>query len=104
MRKVTLKRRELIALLEHNGFISLGRGPTSHVRYRGVIDGKTRLVSIDEAINDNGPGSHTVLYYIVSTQHQFFGPDSGAAKAGWTRFFGGEPGVALRAQVPYRKW
>ena len=86
MRKVTLKRRELIELLEHNGFVALGRGPSSHVRYKGVIDGKARLVTVDESIDEFAPDSHTVLYYIVSAQLGFFGSSGGAAKAGWTRF------------------
>lgn len=104
MRKLTLKRRELIALLEHNGFTVSAHGPTSHIRYTGVIDGKTRFVTVDESIDEFVPDSHTVLFYIVSTQLGFFGSGGGAAKVGWTRFYAGEPGIARKAQVPYHKW
>ena len=39
MHKLVLKRRELVQMLEYNSFVALGRRGTSHVRYRGVIDG-----------------------------------------------------------------
>ena len=105
MRTVVLSRRELVALSEHNGFTPGGRrSGTSHVRYQGVVDGRRRFVDVDQTIDEYHPRSHGVLYYIVSSQLRFFGEDIGPAEAGWRRFYGGEPGQARRAQVPYRKW
>lgn len=101
MRKVTLSRRELIALLEHNGFVARGRRSTSHVRYEGVVDGRTRFVDVDETIDEFAPKSHAVLYYIVNSQLGF---SQHGMKAGWERFYAGEPRLARRAQLPYRNW
>lgn len=102
MRKPPLTRRELIAVLEQNGFVATGRTGTSHVKYEGVVDGTRRTVTVDQSIDEFRAASHSVLYYIVSTQLGFFG--SGSATDAWRRFYGGEPRLARRAQVPYRKW
>ncbi|MFN8556135.1 MAG: type II toxin-antitoxin system HicA family toxin [Dehalococcoidia bacterium] len=51
MKKIPLKRRELIALLTHNGFAPGRRGGTSHVHYIGEIDGQKRIVTVDESID-----------------------------------------------------
>ena len=104
MHKLVLKRRELVQMLEHNSFVALGRRGTSHVRYRGVIDGVAILVTIDESIDEYQARSHTALYYIVSTELGFFGEGRGSANEGWERFYAGHPDIARRAGVTYRKW
>ena len=67
MKKPPLTRRDLIAVLEHNGFQAEGCTSTSHIKYRGVVDGVTRHVTVDESIDEFQAKSHSVLYYIVST-------------------------------------
>jgi predicted RNA binding protein YcfA (HicA-like mRNA interferase family) len=37
---------EFIGIIEANGFALLRHGGTSHRRYRGVIDGRVRLVDV----------------------------------------------------------
>lgn len=92
MRKPPLTRRELIAVLEHNGFVATGRTGTSHVKYEGVVDGVRRTVTVDESVDVYTSDSHSILYYIVSTQLGFY--RSGSAKGAWRRFYGGEPRLA----------
>ena len=104
MRKLVLPRRELVAMLEHNGFVALGRRGTSHLQFRGTIEEQTRIVTIDEGIDEYQPRSHTALYYIVSAQLGFFGEGQGSANEGWERFYAGHPDIARRAGVTYRKW
>lgn len=104
MKKVALSRRELIALLVHNGFAELpARGGTSHKRYKGAVGGKVCLVDVDDSISDFNPDSHSVLYYIVTSQLRFMEGVKNA-KDGWDRFYGGEPVTAKKAQTTYRKW
>ena len=104
MRKLALKRRELIALLEHNGFTALGRRSTSHARYKGLVGGRVCFVDVDESIDEFSPGSGQVLHNIVSGQLRFFGHDDTPIKEGWRRFYGGHPDIARRAGVSYRRW
>ncbi len=103
MRKPVLTRRELVSLLEHNGFEMRGRTGSSHTRYVGVVDGRTCNVTVDDAVAGYTPASHSILYYIVSTQLGFYRGGSSANDA-WKRFYAGEPSIARRAQVPYERW
>ena len=104
MNKVVLSRRELIALLVHNGFTELPpRSGTSHRRYRGIVDGQTRFVDVDDSIDEFSPKSHGVLFYIVSSQLRLMDSARNANTA-WERFYAGEPSIARKAQVAYRKW
>lgn len=104
-RKLVLKRRELIALLTHNGLVVEKRVGSSHVRYRGVVDGAEKCVDVDESIDDFAPRSFEPLYYIVSSQLAFFGERRNIpAKVGWQRFYAGHPDIARRAGVPYKTW
>lgn len=99
-RKHPLSRRMLIELLEHNGFVKEQREHKrkgSHVRYVGFVDGKRRAVDVDQAIDDFRPESHSVLFYIVTTQVGF-GP------GGWKRFYAGHPNTAKQHGLTYKKW
>ncbi len=105
LRKLVLKRRELIALLEHNGFVVDKRVGSSHIRYRGNVDGQEKCVDVDESIDDFAPRSFQPLYYIVSSQLGFFGEVNNLpAKVGWERFYAGHPDTARKANVPYKAW
>src|SRR5690242_10912093 len=104
MKKVPLSRRELIALLVHNGLIELpARHGTSHRRYKGEIGGRVLLVDVDDSIDVFSAESHGVLDYIVTSQLRFTERVRNARDA-WERFYGGEPSVARKAQTHYRKW
>jgi hypothetical protein len=104
MRKVALSRRELIALLEHNGFVRLPeRSGTSHKRYRGEVGGTVRFVDVDDSIDTFNADSHGVPYYIVTSQLRFT-EGVRTANEGWARFYGGDPTTARKSGVPYEKW
>ncbi len=91
MQKVSLKRREVVAILEANGFVSLGiPGGGSHERFKGFVKGKTRFADVSVSIEDFNPHKYETLWWLRL--------QSGLE---WEEFYGSDPGVARRAQVPY---
>jgi hypothetical protein len=98
-----LKRREIVALLLVNGF-QFVRTHGSHRRYEGAVDGVTRYVEVDEAIDEFPPQRHRVLGHILAQLGFFDDAREVPASVGWDRFYSGEPGIARRAQLQYRTW
>lgn len=87
-----LKRREVIEILEHNGFSALNASGTSHVTYRGTINGQVRSCTVDASIDDFSYRNRTALYFIIKTQLRI-SPE---------QFFAGHPSAAKRAGLKYR--
>ena len=49
-----MKFRDVITVLENNGFVLHRQGAGSHRRYRGVVDGEVRLVDVaPHSLNDD---------------------------------------------------
>jgi predicted RNA binding protein YcfA (HicA-like mRNA interferase family) len=44
--RLRLTFREFIAIIEANGFTEIRHGASSHRRYRGVVSGEVRLVTV----------------------------------------------------------
>ncbi len=89
-----LTLREVIAVLEHNGFIRLPLKATSHRRYRGMIGGKTVLCDVDAGHQEFIPKNRTAFYYLVTSQ-------LGIALS---TFYAGHPSTARRAQLKYARF
>ncbi len=87
-----LKRREIIAILLHNGFVALPRKSTSHMRYRGVIDGHIVFCDVDASHDEFIPKSRTALYWLVTSQLGIT----------FVRFYAGHPDSARRARLSYQ--
>lgn len=94
VKTIVLKLRDVIAILTENGFVALPQKGTSHIQYRGTIDGQTRVCTVDMSITDWVWKSHTALYYLIKTE----------LRIDAARFFGGHKTIARRAQVPYRRF
>ncbi|HEX5501596.1 MAG TPA: type II toxin-antitoxin system HicA family toxin [Thermomicrobiales bacterium] len=52
VKTIVLKLRDVIAILTENGFVALPQKGTSHIQYRGTIDGQTRVCTVDTSIAD----------------------------------------------------
>ena len=92
LRKVLVTRQELIrCLLAFHGE-EFPRTGTSHARYRCLVNGQARHVTVDESIDEFTPRSHTPLYYIVLHQLQVT----------WEDFYAADAGIASRAGIPHR--
>lgn len=101
MHKFPLRRREIIALLEANGFQE-DRRHGSHIRFRGVLGGRTRYPEVDQGIDEYPAERHRVLGHILA-QLGFLDDDI-PPNIGWERFYAGERRIAQRAQVQFRPW
>ena len=97
-RKHPIKQRVLIALLERNGFQFKRQSGTSHRRYEGVVDGKTRRVDVDMAHDEFSP-KHDPLPLIVASQLGL-----GTGTDAWKRFYAGHPDTARQHGLPYKPW
>lgn len=89
-----LKRREIIEILLHNGFAALPRKSTSHMRYRGMIDGKVVLCDVDASHDEFIPKSRTAFYWLVTSQ----------LRITFARFYAGHPDSARRAGLRYQRF
>ena len=87
-----LKRREIIEILLHNGFVALPRKSTSHMRYRGVVDGRVVLCDVDASHDEFIPTSRTAFYWLVTSQLGIT----------FARFYAGHPDSARRARLGYQ--
>lgn len=93
LRKVVLKRRELIRILETFGAREIARTGTSHRQFEVIIGGAKRKVTVDESIDDFDPAvSYGPLWAIVTKQLQ----------VSWEAFYAADAGVARRANVRHR--
>jgi hypothetical protein len=103
VKKYPLKRRDLIRLLEANGF-RRERQHGDHWRYEGVLDGRTRKVDVDYGISDFFPDTHRPLGGILS-QLGFLDDDRPIPhKIAWERLYAGSRETAKSAQVAFRPW
>src|SRR5438093_10015161 len=92
LRKVVLSRAEVTKIVLAFHGEEKARTATSHVRYRCLVNGEVRLVTVDESIQEFAPDSHSPLFYIVRQQLQ----------VSWEEFYAADPDIAKRAQVAYR--
>ena len=103
MTKFPLRRREVIRLLETNGFLHR-RTRGSHLHYEGAVDGRARYVDVDQGIDEYPAERHRVLGHVLS-QLGFFDDDKAIPpNIGWERFYAGERDIARRAGVTFRRW
>lgn len=103
MKKYPLKRRDLIRLLEGNGFSFL-RQHGDHWRYQGQIDGKNRKVDIDYGIDDFFPDVHRPLGGVLS-QLGFLDDDRPMPHTiAWERLYADSRETARSAQITHRTW
>lgn len=86
-----LARREVIAVLLHNGFTQLPQKATSHVRYRGTIRGRAVFCDVDAGHREFIPRGRTAFYYLVTSQLGIT----------FEQFYAGHPDTARRAGLSY---
>ncbi len=86
-----LTRREVVAVLLHNGFEQLPQKATSHVRYRGTIQGRTVLCDVDAGHREFTPKGRTAFYFLVTSQLGIT----------FQQFYSGHRDTARRAGLKY---
>ena len=92
LRKVVLSRAEVTRIVLAFSGEEKSRTATSHVRYRCVVNGQVRLVTVDESIKEFAADSHTALFYIREQ-----------LGVSWDDLYAADPDVAKRARVDYKK-
>lgn len=89
-----LKRREVVEILLHNGFVALPQKATSHVRYRGIVNGRVVLCDVDAGHDEFAPKSRTAFYFLVRSQLGIT----------FQEFYAGHPDTARRTGSTYRRF
>ncbi len=87
-----LTRREVTAVLLHNGFAALPEKATSHTRYRGTINGRSVFCDVDAGHNEFVPRSRTAFYWLVK----------GQLGLTFEQFYAGHEDTARRAGLSYK--
>lgn len=93
LRKVILKRQELLAILRAFGATEHPQRGTSHRQFDVTIKGRHCRVTVDESIDDFNPAdTYGPLWVIVNKQLQI----------SWEDFYSADRQVARRANVRHR--